>query len=68
MADYRIYDLDWSGGIVWGRHFLCANDDEALAEATRGQRMADKVEVWTGTRCVGVLLIPGERSTKGYGR
>jgi hypothetical protein len=62
VTDYRIYHLDSAGRIVWGRDFSCVTDDDALAEAKFGLRPSEKAEVWAGTRCVGLVLVPVKQS------
>lgn len=59
MAHYRIYLLDPAGHIVNGSDALCDSDDEALDIARATAAAGAAVDVWQGTRHLGIVT-PGE--------
>ena len=59
MAQYRIFKTDPDGLIIDGADIECATDVEALARAAKLLSKCSLVEVWTSTRRVGILSLPG---------
>jgi hypothetical protein len=53
MANYRIFMLDRSGGVVTASDTVCHNDEAALAWAATTLGPDARAEIWQGSRCLG---------------
>ena len=54
MGDYRAYAVGKDGRIVTRHEFVARDDDDAL-EQTRQYLDGLDIELWTGSRKVGIL-------------
>jgi hypothetical protein len=60
MPDYRIYQLDASGGITGSHEAHCVDDGHAYESAEAYLDRSSEGEIWEGTRRVGRITVPAK--------
>jgi hypothetical protein len=52
MVEYRVYTVDRDGHILGVKALVCADDAEAIDQATRLVMVDHAIELWSGARLV----------------